>query len=695
VESLTRTRVALFTVAVALLALAVAARLVELQLLRADEMKSQARRQHEQMVEIGGERGAVLDRAGRELAVSVATSSLFAHPPRVADPRRAARLLAGVIDVPEAKILERLRSDSPFVWLKRRMDPGMAKAVQSLGLPVGKGQPFGFEIEGKRFYPQGALAVHAVGVANIDQHGVEGIERVFDGVLQGDASRYLALRDGRGGTVLQLVQPASKPPRDVVLTLDLDLQHIVERELDRAWTESGSRAAAAILLDPATGQVLALANRPTADANRFGEATSEGRRNRAVVDQYEPGSTFKVITASTALELGSVTPERTFDCQNGSISIAGFKIGDHHPYGVLSVREILEKSSNVGIIKVGRTIPRERFDEFIRRFGFGRRTGIELPGERSGQITPLVSWSVLSPASMSMGQEIAVTALQLASALAAVANGGIRVPPRVVLGTRDASGRFEPSLAPEPLRVISERTARTMAGILEGVVARGTGTKAAVPGYRLAGKTGTAQKVVPGQGYSHSQFVASFAGFGPVESPRLAGILVLDSPSGGAYYGGQVAAPAFGRIMADALTYLRVPPDEDPLPPPDAKPASPAQKIARKNPAGDEDGAAPGLPDAPIATGPGQVPDLRGLDLRESVVTLSARGYRAHVSGSGTVLEQIPPPGSPLPEGGVCEIHLGAPLDERAAVSLKPAAPATAQKPVVASLRTPARRRAR
>jgi cell division protein FtsI (penicillin-binding protein 3) len=692
-EPLARFRVASFAVAVGILALAIASRLVELQVVRSDEMKAQARRQHEQTVEIGGERGAVLDRAGREIAVSVATSSLFAHPSRVPDPARAARLLAGAIDVPEARILERLRSDQPFVWLRRRMDPSMARAVQSLGLPLGKGQPFGFETEGKRFYPQGQLAVHAVGNANIDQHGVEGIERRFDDDLQGDSSRYLAVRDGRGGTVLQLVQPASKPPRDVVLTLDLDLQHVVERELERAWVESGSRAAAAILLDPATGQVLAMANRPTADANRYGEATPEGRRNRAVVDQYEPGSTFKVITAATALELGTVAPEQLFDCQNGSISIAGFRIRDHHPYGVLSVRQILEKSSNVGIIKVGRTIPRERFDESIRKFGFGRRTGIELPGERSGQITPLSRWSVLSPASMSMGQEIAVTALQVASAMATVANGGVRVPPRVVLGTRDASGRFDPAPAPEPVRAVSERTARTMTGILEGVVARGTGTRAAVPGYRLAGKTGTAQKVVPGQGYSHSQFVASFAGFGPVDSPRLAGVLVLDSPSGGAYYGGQVAAPAFGRIMADALAYLRVPPDEDPLPPARETAPAPDAWAARRKPAPSGDGGEV-MMEGPVVTGPGQVPDLRGLSLREAVVALTDRGYSASVAGSGAVVDQTPAPGSPLPGGGACAIRLGAPEDP-SAVPAAVVSPAHPLKPLAAVARVAARRRTR
>ncbi len=689
-EPLARNRVALFALAVAVLASAIAVRLVELQVFRADEMKAQARRQHEQMVEIGGERGAILDRGGKEFAVSVATSSLFAHPARVPDARRAAHLLAGAIDLSEARILERLRSDAPFVWLKRRMDPKMTRAVQSLGLPIGKGRPFGFETEGKRFYPQGPLAVHVVGNANIDQRGVEGIERFLDGPLQGDAASYLAVRDGRGGMVLQLVQPASKPPQDVVLTLDLSLQHIVERELDRAWVDSGSLSAAAILLDPATGQVLAMANRPTADANRYGEAAPEGRRNRAVVDQYEPGSTFKVITAATALESGTVTPEQSFDCQNGSIVVAGTRIGDHHPYGLLSVREILEKSSNVGIIKVGRTIPHEAFFESIRRFGFGHRTGIELPGERTGQVTPLKRWSALSPASMAMGQEIAVTAIQIASAIGTVANGGVRVPPQVVLGMRDASGHFAPSPSPAPERVISERIAHALAGILEGVVVRGTGTKAAVPGYRLAGKTGTAQKVVPGQGYSHSQFVASFVGFGPVEAPRLAGIVLLDSPSGGAYYGGLIAAPAFGRIMADALTYLRVPAAEDPLPQAGDKAVPPDRKVARKNAAAaDEAGMAEA--DRPVVAGIGQVPDLRGMSLRDAVTALSTRGYRARLAGSGTVLEQIPPPGSPLAGGGVCALRLGRPEATAAAKT----ANEPDRKPLVAAARFPSRKRAR
>jgi cell division protein FtsI (penicillin-binding protein 3) len=680
-------------VAVMVVAVAVAARLVQLQVLHADEMKAKARRQHEHMVDIGGERGAILDRAGRAFAISVATPSLYAHPARVKNPARAARLLAGVIDVPESAILERLRSDEPFVWLRRRMDPAMTRAVQSLGLPQGDGQPFGFETDKKRFYPQGELGVHVVGIANIDQRGVEGIEKVFDSVLQGDSERYLAVRDGRGGAVLQLVRPASKTPRDVVLTLDLGLQHIVERELDRAWRESESHAAAAILLDPTTGEILALANRPTTDANAYGAATAEDRRNRAVVDQYEPGSTFKVITASTALELGTVNPEQLFDCQNGKITVATTTIHDHNPYGVLSVRQILEKSSNVGIIKVGRTIAPERFDEFVRKFGFGRRAGIELPGECPGLVTPLRSWSALTRASMSMGQEIAVSALQAASAIATVANGGVRVPPRIVLGTRDAAGRVEPGPRPEPVQVISERTARTIAGILEGVIVRGTGTKAAVPGYRLAGKTGTAQKVVKGQGFSHKQFVASFAGFGPLEAPRLAGVLVLDCPGGGVYYGGQVAAPAFGRIMADALAYLRVPPQEDPVLVADANPSGAGDRSVRSKAAARGSGET-AVAASPIATAPGQVPDVRGLSLREAVFALSARGYRAQVAGSGTVVEQAPLPGTVLAGGGVCGIRLGAP-EEAVAAPVAAEAPAPERKTLLAASRHAARPRRR
>ncbi len=657
-------RVALLVAGIGLLAAAVGVRLVQLHVYESERLRSHARRQHEQIVEVGGERGAILDRRGRELAASVASSSLFAHPWRVADPDRAAAALAPVLGVPRAQILDGLRSDAPFVFLKRRLDPDTVAAVRALGLPVGPGEPFGFEPEAKRVYPQGRLASHVAGWANIDQKGLEGIERTYDDRLRGDPTAYLAVRDGRGGMVLQAVRRPSKQPEDVVLTLDLELQHLVERELDSAVARTGAVAASAILLDPGSGQVLALANRPAADPNRLGEAPAGARRNRAITDLFEPGSTFKVVTAAAALERGTVGPATLFDCENGAWVLAGRAIRDVHPHRLLSVAGILERSSNVGIVKVGRTLPREVLRDSILAFGFGRRTGIELPGERAGIVTPLARMSAQSPASMAMGYEVGVTALQLASAFAALANDGVLVPPRVVLGIRDARGRFEPAPPPEPRRVVSSHTARALAEILEGVVVRGTGRPASVSGYRMAGKTGTARKNVPGQGYARDRFVASFAGFGPVGRPRLAGLVVLDSPGRGEYYGGLVAAPVFGRIMGEALAHLAVPPDEDPWRTRERvleANAGPRGKAGGRHPPRRAEPHDDEEPPVGEEFGPGQMPDLTGMTLRAAIQRLAPLRCRAAVVGTGRVAGQEPPPGAPVAEGTTCALRL-APL---------------------------------
>ena len=645
--------------AVSLLAVAIGVRLYQIQVVQAAALRERARSQHQTRVEIGGGRGLILDRTGRELAVSVETSSLFVHPQRLArdeERREAARLLSPRLGLSRKSILERLDSDEPFVWLKRRLDPETVRRIEELDLPVGPGAPFGFKPEPKRFYPRGKLAVHVVGFSNIDQVGVEGIERRFNDVLQSDSATYVAVRDGLGRTVLQLFRPAVRAPEDIVLALDAVLQHIVERELDRAMRETGCRTASAILIEPSTGQVLALANRPAADPNHYGAASSSARRNRAVVDVYEPGSTFKIVTAAAALDSRTAYPEQRFDCGRGSTLVAGHRIRDTHPYDALTFREILEKSSNVGISKIGRALEPEVFHDYIVRFGFAERTGIGLPGERRGLLRPVSRWSALSPASLSFGQEIGVTVLQMAAAFAAVANDGVYVPPRVVLGKRDADGRFVRFPPPEARRVIDSRTARTLTGMLEGVIHRGTGSRAAVAGHALAGKTGTAQKAMPVGGYSPTDYVASFGGFGPVRAPRLAAMIVLDSPKGDRHQGGQVAAPIFGRIMAEALAHLRVPPDHDPL---------------RRFAAAPDERGVPGARDRlrafrfderdRLATGPGQVPDVRGLSLREAVSMLADRGCRAHVQGSGIVYSQSPRPGTGLEEGQTCSIRLYAP----------------------------------
>jgi len=662
-QSPIRNRVFIVAAVAAFAAVAVATRLCDLQVLKADALRTQAHRQHEQVIEIDGRRGSIVDRQGREFAVSITTRSLYAHPPRLKkDADRAARLLAPYLARPEAELRALLVSDAPFVWLKRRLDPQISRAIASLDPKlIYKGGPIDFQEEPKRYYPQGALGVHVVGFADVDQKGREGIESTFDDALQGDSTKYLAVRDARDKMILQLLRPPAKRSHDVVLTIDLVLQHVVERELDRAMEETGAKAASALLLDPKTGQILALANRPTFDPRASGKSPAEARRNRAVTDTFEPGSTFKIVSASAALEHGTVTPEQRFNCT--SCTVAGKTYTDVHKYGVLSVREILEHSSNVGMVQVGRTLSRETLREAIVNFGFGRKTGVELVGERHGNITSLARMSGTSPGAMSIGYEVDVTALQLAEAYGILANEGVLVPARVVLGTRDEDGHFLAEETPEPRRVISARTAVTMTNMLEGVVLRGTGGNAKVSGYHVAGKTGTAKKVLPGGGgYTENEYFASFGGFGPLRDPALVGFVVLDTPRGGFYYGGLIAAPVFSRIMADALAYLRVAPDDDPWEARRAELKTQAEKDAarkkpKREPKSDENGGdeAPTL----LVTTAGQVPDLRGKTAREAVASLVARGYRTRIEGTGVVVRQAPSAGTVLATGQACTLHLG------------------------------------
>lgn len=545
---------------VVLMASAIGARLYQLQVRHCQRFRARAENQHQREFAVQATRGAILDRNGRELAVSLNTKSLFAHPWKVENPQRAAEVLAPVLGVSRRELSRRLRSDKPFVYLRRFLDPEMAQAVRQLELPLGAGQPFGFETEPKRYYPRGKLAVHVIGYATIDGDGVEGVEKQFDSVLQGDPTVYLALQDARNGQLRQLVRAPERESLDVVLSIDMVLQHVVERELDRAMRETGAREASAILLDPSNGQVLALANRPAADLDLYPKATDAQRVNRAVVYMYEPGSTFKIVPMAAALERGRLRPNDRFYCEKGRYRAGRRTIRDVASYETLTARQIMAKSSNIGMVKITRKLERQELWETIDRFGFGQKTGIELPGECSGRLQPVSTWSGLSQDSIAFGQEIGVTALQMVVSIATVANDGVHVPPRVVLGTRDSDGDVRPFEPPPSQRVIDVQVARELQRMLEGVVESGTGTRAAVQGYRIAGKSGTAQVALAG-GYSESDYVASFGGFGPVAEPRLAGLVVLHSPAGDRYHGGEIAGPIFGRIMSDALRYLRIPAD--------------------------------------------------------------------------------------------------------------------------------------
>jgi cell division protein FtsI/penicillin-binding protein 2 len=560
-EAAVSKRVTLLLLMVVTLAVGIGARLTYLQVYSSDKLRGKAAQQHQRTFEVPATRGAILDRQGRELALSLKTHSLFAHAHRVENPQEAARELSKVLKLSQREILDRLTSGKRFVYLERFLEPEQLEAVQALGLPIGDTEPFGLHESSKRYYPRDELAVHVVGYAGVDGNGIEGIERRFDYELSGDPSIYHLVQDGLAGRVRQTaVAEPDKHPWDVVLSIDVVLQFIVERELDRAMRESGARAASAVLLDPATGQVMALANRPTVNANRYNQASDAARINRALVHQYEPGSTFKVITMAAALEHGNLRLQQQFDCEGGLYTYRGRRIRDISRNRILTAREVFERSSNVGMVKIVRRVKPHALRETILNFGFGERSGIELPGETPGTVHPVARWSGQTQPSLAFGYEVGVNVLQMASALAAIANDGVLVPPRIVLGVRDELGRVRRARPPEATRVIDSRIASELTSLMEGVVLRGTGTRARIDGYRVAGKSGTARKIVDGR-YSDQHYVASFGGFGPVSSPSLVGLVVVDTPLG-ERYGGQVAAPVFRRIMEDALSHVRAPGDD-------------------------------------------------------------------------------------------------------------------------------------
>ncbi len=557
-----RRRMLLVALMIPALALLAGFRLYQLQVVRGDALRARAVDQHEELIDVPSTRGAIVDRNGRELAVSLAAESFFAHARRVEYPERAAELLAPLISLSRSEIVSLLTSGKKFVYLERALDPQQAAAIRELDLPIGKSHPFGFHDFSKRFYPRGQLGVHVVGFASIDGKGLEGAEKTFDETLSGDGSVYLLRQDAAGGEVSHLVRGPTREARDVVLTLDAVLQHTVERELKRALRESGARSGSALVMDPGTGQVLAMANLPTLNANRFPKSNLDERRNRAVVDQFEPGSTFKIVTMAAALENGVVRPSQRFDCENGAFKFLKNVFHDSSPHKILSVREIMQHSSNIGMIKIGQALDPAALSSTITEFGFGATTGIELPGEARGLVRPVDRWSEYSRASLMFGHEVSVTTLQMASAISVVANHGMLVPPRILLGERGADGNLEPAPGPGGRRVISAGTARHLSAMLEDTVTDGTGVNAKVAGYRVAGKTGTAQKIVDGT-YSKTDYVASFGGFAPVHDPRLTVLVVLDSPKLGRHHGNTASAPAFSRIMADALAYLRIPSENE------------------------------------------------------------------------------------------------------------------------------------
>lgn len=645
--ALLRSRTLILAGVLACAFLGLAARLVVLQVVRHDDLLRVAEKQHSKTIALKPKRGSIVDRHGQPLAVSSSAESLYALPARIQDPDRLAGALAPILDEPAAEIEKRLTAERPFTWVRRKLPPPVAQAVRALREPG-----LGFVQESLRLYPNRELAAHLLGFVGADGQGLEGVEWTWDRDLAGQSGLALVERDGLGREVtgLPMVLKPAVPGRGVSLTLDATVQYLAERELDAAWRRTRSKAALAVVLDPRTGELLALAIRPTFNPNSFAAATPAEWRNRAITDPFEPGSTFKVILAATALEEGVVHPDDRIYGEQGAITVANTVIHDWKRYGWLTFSEVLQHSSNVGAIKAGLALGRERFYRYIVGFGFGSLTGLGLPGESRGRVRPPGEWSQLSLASVSIGQEVSVTVIQMVAAFAAVANGGRLLRPWAVRAVLDPAGREIQSFEPRVVRqVISPVTARTLTQILTRVVAQGTGKPAAILGYDVAGKTGTAQKLDPlTRRYSRAPGVLSFVGFAPAEDARFVMLVLLDEPQT-AQWGSEAAAPVFAAVGSRLLRSLNVPPQDTP-PVPIVRGVSTEPRVAVASPGVGSrlERALDGL----------RMPQLVGQRLRPALAALSAYAVGVEIHGHGVVVAQEPAAGSELRPGTICKLDL-------------------------------------
>jgi cell division protein FtsI (penicillin-binding protein 3) len=687
---------------------AVLGRLVDLQVIKYQFFLNLASRQTRRTIDVEPRRGTIYDRNGTELAMSIDVDSVFAVPSEIPDQEATAQILSTVLQMDAQDLLARMRSQKNFAWMKRKVDAATSERVRELSL-----RGIYFRKEPKRFYPKRDLAAQVIGYVGTDDEGLGGLELVYDDDLRGIPGKETVSVDARRHWYGR-VEREPDPGQNLVLTIDGTIQYIVEKELEQAMQDTKAAAATVVVQNPRTGEILALANRPTFNPNVFGSVPKEALKNRAVSDVYEPGSVFKTVTYSAAIEQGVVKPEDMVDCQGGSITIFGVTIHDAHKMGVMTIAEAYAHSSDVAAVKTGMKLGDVRFDEFIRSYGFGAQTGIELPGESRGLKKPVNRWSKVSIGSMSMGQEIGVTAVQVVSMVSTIANDGVYTPPRIV------AGELPPNAGPKPVvfrpaqqhRVISTMTAVQMKKMMEAVVLDGTARRAILDGYTVAGKTGTAQKVDPATGaYSKTKYVASFVGFAPVNNPAITIAVILDSAQG-LHQGGQVSAPVFKRIAEQVLEYLHVTHDiepknqqrltllasakneelaeegsdhlgapvlaadepvasgstnSNPAPPaPAQQPISLVTEAAAKTPpppdagntATDSASAIPTLPPSPangtvvlnVDSGV-VVPSFMGKSLRAAVEEAQQSGLEINVMGSGIARQQSPPPGSHLLAG--------------------------------------------
>ncbi len=556
-----RLRIWLVAVLFCCFLLVIAARAVHIQVFCGPMLSARAKGQYQTSVKTSSRRGTIRDAQGNALAVSLEMVSLAAHPRQIDDPKQFASRLAPVLGLNPGQMERQLKGKSPFIWIKRQASPEEARAVEALKL-----DGISFHREYRRLYPNMTLAAQVIGFCNIDGKGLEGIELQYETELNAGVASRKALRDALGRHFGTEAEKDRMPAgNDLALTIDATVQHLAERALERAVTDHKARAGMAVVMDPATGGVLAMANYPLFNPNQVSAYRPGSWRNRIVADSFEPGSTMKVFVASAALDRGGYTPESRFFCENGAYRIGGHTIHDTHPHGWLTLQGVVMCSSNIGAIKIGEGLGREIFHRTLEEFGFGRPLGLDFPGETGGNLAPYARWTNVDAGAIAFGQGVSVSALQMAAATGAIANDGVLMQPYLVKEIRDPSGRMVQGFVPKSLRrVVSARTARQIKSILGTVVnPGGTGTNAALQGYTVGGKTGTAQKIDPAGGYARDRYIGSFVGFAPLENPRIVVLVAIDEPQG-SHYGGVVAAPAFREIAQKTLDYLNVPPQPRP-----------------------------------------------------------------------------------------------------------------------------------
>lgn len=549
-----RLAVVLFCVIVVIAGLSF--RLGYLQLYRSEWLSENATDQRVRNIPVEPRRGGIYDRNGNEMAVSVSIESVYAIPAEINDVENAAASLAAILDLDQNKLEKKLKRRQAFTWIARKVSQDQADRIKKLDIAG-----IGLTEEGDRSYPNDNLAAHVIGFTGLDSQGLDGVELTFDGYLRGKKGGVIVEYDGGGREIPyakhQYVAPV--PGDDLYLTIDLVIQKIVERELDRIMQETRAKSATIVAMQPDTGEILALANRPDYDPNRFAEYAPKTWRNVAISNAFEPGSTFKILTTTFALGQKVVTPDdRFFD--PGGIEVQGRTIHcwKHGGHGSQSFKQVVENSCNPGFVTVGLRLGADSFYEYLDRFGLGKVTGVDLPGEAKGIMINKNKVQPINLGTMAMGQSIAVTPLQLIAGVSAAVNGGLRVKPQIAKAVKTKEGEIVAQFQPENLeRVVSEEVSMQVREILESVVANGTGKNAYIEGYRIGGKTGTAQKVGQG-GYAPGKYIASFVGFAPADKPQIVMAVAIDEPEG-LYYGGQIAAPAFKAAMQDVLRYLKAP----------------------------------------------------------------------------------------------------------------------------------------